>query len=603
MLTPSIRLGHSQVGKTMICDKCDRKNKKDANFCDRCGQSLLHIAGRNSGDIPTIPATNPPRIDESITQEQLSRILGGRYELKEMLGRGGMGVVYRAYDQQLGMDVAIKFLLNSFVNDIGAIASLKREARAAMRLAHPNILRLYNFEDTPEAKYLLMEYVLGESLSSIASRKPKGCFSEQEVKDYISDVCEALKCAHGEGIIHRDIKPSNILIAQDGQVKLADFGIAHFKETSGSQANLGGGTPIYMSPEQIAELPLDGRTDIYSLGITMYQMLSGAPPFTGDDVRHCHLHVTPKPIKGVSDWMNTVVLKCLRKESEGRWCNAEELRDVLKGKKEIGVAMSGVYQPEWLRARSQEKVVSPGKQFSEGSESEPEAPERRRLPVHKTPPIRASGVHERAERIRRHSGLISAAPESRTGRAVTGMLAGMGAGAIMIAIGRNSPWPIPQDVFFQLSWIMYGSLLGVAVGFAQRRTMKGLLSLALGLTGGAVAAILLRSLTGLAFLERFEPVYYGIPCAATVGAFLGISDGIYEKSLGYSIRCLLWGALGGGLAVGVFLAARFVFSVYWLPVFNWVVIGGALGLFLNMFLAFAKKPLERGRQTPIKSIA
>ena len=169
----------------MICDKCDRKNRKNANFCDRCGQSLLHIAGRNSSDISTIPATNPPRIDESITQEQLSRILGGRYELKEMLGRGGMGVVYRAYDQQLGMDVAIKFLLDSFVNDIGAIASLKREARAAMRLAHPNILRLYNFEDTPEAKYLLMEYVLGESLSSVASRKSKGCFCESNLAEII----------------------------------------------------------------------------------------------------------------------------------------------------------------------------------------------------------------------------------------------------------------------------------------------------------------------------------------------------------------------------------------------------------------------------------
>ena len=265
----------------MYCDNCGIENRNDANFCYKCSRDLSHIPDYRKGAVTVTidPVGSSAKIDESTTQEQFSRILGGRYALKEMLGRGGMGVVYRAHDQQLGMDIAIKFLLDRFVDDYIAVASLKREAKAAMQLAHPNIIRLYNFEDMPEAKYLLMEFVKGESLASIASRKPERRFSEADVKKYISEVCEALKYAHARNVIHRDIKPSNILVAADGHVKLADFGVAHIIEAAANEAFIGGGTPIYMSPEQILEQEVDGRSDIYSLGITIYEMLAGKPPF------------------------------------------------------------------------------------------------------------------------------------------------------------------------------------------------------------------------------------------------------------------------------------------------------------------------------------
>lgn len=584
----------------MICDKCERDNRDDANFCDSCGQSLAHISGREAVAVtpeagPAAPAGNSGETTEAMTEEQLSRILGGRYELKEMLGRGGMGVVYRAYDQQLGMDVAIKFLLERFVNDPAAVASLKREARAAMRLAHPNILRLYNFEDTPEAKYLLMELIVGESLASIGFRKPKGRFGEEEVKKYMAEVCEGLAYAHTEGIVHRDIKPSNIMVTNAGNVKLADFGLAHFRETAENQFNLGGGTPVYMSPEQIVDVDVDGRSDIYSVGVTMYHMLAGAPPFSGDDVRHSHLHVTPKPIKGVSDWMNTVVLKCLRKEAEGRWYNAEELRDVLKGKKEIGVTMQGSYQPEWMRGQDEGKTATPRTPPPKPAKPKPrdeerKAPERSRVAVHKNQRIRQSGVHERIERIEKHSGIARSEFQPEGRRVIFGLLGGIAAGALLTLIGRNFSRQIPEDLLFQLSWIIYGVMMGVAAAVAGKQAVRGLLSLALGMAGGVAAVFLLKFLGGIGALQDVDPIYLSFFGAITLGAFLGISDGLYERSLAYSVRGLAWAAVGGALAAAVFLGARHALSAFWTPALDWFVLGAALGFFLNLCAGFAVKP-------------
>lgn len=584
----------------MICDKCERDNRDDANFCDSCGQSLAHISGREAVAVTpeassADPAGNSGETTEAMTEEQLSRILGGRYELKEMLGRGGMGVVYRAYDQQLGMDVAIKFLLERFVNDPAAVASLKREARAAMRLAHPNILRLYNFEDTPEAKYLLMELIVGESLASIGFRKPKGRFGEEEVKKYMAEVCEGLAYAHTEGIVHRDIKPSNIMVTNAGNVKLADFGLAHFRETAENQFNLGGGTPVYMSPEQIVDVDVDGRSDIYSVGVTMYHMLAGAPPFSGDDVRHSHLHVTPKPIKGVSDWMNTVVLKCLRKEAEGRWYNAEELRDVLKGKKEIGVTMQGSYQPEWMRGQDEGKTATPRTPPPKPAKPKPrdeerKAPERSRVAVHKNQRIRQSGVHERIERIEKHSGIARSEFQPEGRRVIFGLLGGIAAGALLTLIGRNFSRQIPEDLLFQLSWIIYGVMMGVAAAVAGKQAVRGLLSLALGMAGGVAAVFLLKFLGGIGALQDVDPIYLSFFGAITLGAFLGISDGLYERSLAYSVRGLAWAAVGGALAAAVFLGARHALSAFWTPALDWLVLGAALGFFLNLCAGFAVKP-------------
>ncbi len=532
-------------------------------------------------------------IDETTTQEQFSRILGGRYELKEMLGRGGMGVVYRAYDQGLKMDVAVKFLLDRYVDDPDAVESLKREAKAAMQLAHPNIVRLYNFEDTPQAKYVLMEFIVGESLASIAARKPERRFTEAEVINYISKTCEALMYAHSQGIVHRDIKPSNIIVSQGDQVKLADFGIAHIREAATSQAK-GGGTPVYMSPEQVLNKETDARTDIYSLGITMYEMLAGEPPFRGPDVRNSHIHATPKPIGNVTEWMNAIVLKCLRKEPDARWASAEELRDVLTRRKEIEVGFQTVFRPAWTLADEEKKMALPKEPVPEVFSEEEEAPPRERKLVEKKPSsTRSSGAYRRLQPEEVKFGPTHLAPEREQARMGLGLLAGLLGGAIFAALDKSASREGFNVLFFQLSWIVNGGLIGIAIGIAQQKALKGMLSLVFGLSGGFGAALVAGSMSGLPSVENLGMLPYCLLCGTIMGAFLGIADGLYEISFTYTVRCFLWGALGGIFAVAAFVVIRFALVPVWKPLYAWIILGGTLGLLINVCLGSAKKPLHK----------
>ena len=581
----------------MYCDNCGTENRDGAKFCYQCQQSFSHIPAPKKAvaALATEPISSSPTIDESTTSERFSHILSGRYELKEMLGRGGMGMVYRAYDRQLKMHVAVKFLLDRYIDQFVAIDSLRREARAAMQLAHPNIIRLYNFEDTPDAKYLLMELISGESLASMASRKPNRRFTEIEVVKYISEVCEALKYAHVENVIHRDIKPSNILVTLDGRVKLADFGVAVINETaSSSVAGDIAGTPTYMSPEQLLGQALDGRSDIYSLGMTMYEMLAGAPPFRGENVSYQHIYGKPMPIRGVSERMNAVVLKCLRKEREGRWRDAAELKDVLTGKKDIGIAMQGAYRPEWLRVEAEREMGTPVTPSWSCLTSDLRSPHPQRAAVCKTPqPVRSSRVHERVGKIRNHAGLADRTPEREQARMGFGTLAGIAGGIMMAFIGGNPRWSISHDALFQLSWILYGGLIGMAIGIAQRRTAKVLLSSALGIMGGIVAGNLISSVSDIAAFSSLKLPHHAALCGTVFGASLGVSDGIYEKSSGYSFRCFAWGGFGGATAVAGFLVIRYAFSAFWMPLLDWIVLGAALGFFVNMGVSFAEKPWTR----------
>ncbi len=578
----------------MYCDTCGEENRIEAKYCHKCGHTLFQPGLKNAA---TEAVSTSSAIDESTRPEELSEILGGRYELKEMLGRGGMGIVYRAYDRQLGMDVAIKFLLDRFVDNFVAIECLKREARAAMKLAHPNIIHLYNFENTADAKYLLMEYVRGESLASIAARRSNRQFSDVEVIRYVSKVCEALKYSHSENVIHRDIKPSNILVTSEGRVKLADFGVAFINEAATSNPGEVAGTPTYMSPEQILGQKLDGRSDIYSVGVTMYEMLAGKPPFSGGDVSYQHIHVMPERIRGLSDWMNAVVLKCLRKDPEGRWQDAEELKDVLAGKKEIGINLQGRYQPEWLRVEVQRHMEPPNSPLPDTYCDEIKSPNPARVAVRKTPrPSSAHRLKERVGNIQKHAGLVQHTPEREHARMGLSTVGGIAGGIVIMALERNGHLPIPEGTLAQLSWILYGGLIGLAIGIAQKRTGKSLLSLSLGMMGGLVAAWLLNATGGIPSLGELRPAYFGLLCGTLVGAFLGISDGIYEKSFGYTIRCLLWSGLGGAVAVAFSLAARYLFSAFWSPLFNWMVVGAALGFFINFSVGFAERPCAKDFQ-------
>jgi len=256
----------------------------------------------------------------------------GDYEILAELGGGGMGRVYQARDLTLERTVAIKTLAPQFVGDDMLVQRFLKEARAAARLNHPNIVQIYDFGKEGEVHYLAMEYVEGESLASYLKRERLG---EAEAVTIARYACRALAVAHAEGLVHRDIKPDNLMLTTRGEVKLVDLGVAKAVDEDQSLTQTGQalGTPNYISPEQIrAAKDIDGRADIYSLGATLYHLVTGAPPFRGSSnalVMSMHLYQPlPDPrgiVPALSEGLWLVLHKMMAKAPEERYASAEEL--------------------------------------------------------------------------------------------------------------------------------------------------------------------------------------------------------------------------------------------------------------------------------------
>jgi serine/threonine protein kinase len=594
----------------MYCDQCGAENRASARFCHKCGTDLSLIPTDEKEVISTAAVETPaPTVEivESTTREELDTLLNGRYELKELLGRGGMGMVYRAYDLQLRMDIAIKILLTRYIHDFSAIESLKQEAKAAMRLAHPNIVRLYNFEDTPQMKYILMEYIDGESLSVAASQRTGRRLAESEVIRYMTEVCDALIYAHRENIIHRDIKPGNLLLTKAGHVKLADFGIALIHEKADLDSDTAPGTPSYMSPEQIRRRQLDGRTDIYSLGVSMYELLAGRLPFRDKDSRF-DVNMMPGPIDGVSDWLNAIIMKCLRTEPDGRWTDAEELRDVLSGKKEGGLGLKAKFKPWWvvagdLQKNEQAKEVSPAP-VPEPQPRKEVLREKRdysHVEIQRTPPpISSVRVKDRIEKVGPYADLLENASEREQARVAYSMIAGLLSGIIFLLLSAKSESGSSQRMLLHLSFILYGGSFGIAIGLAHRRISQGMISFAGGIIGGIVAGFLIRTVPEARSLVELQEPWSLLLSGAAVGAFLGIADGIHRQSVPYLIQCALWGTAGGAAGCAFFLLIRYLFSAFWSPLPNWIVLGLILGFSIPMGIGLAKKPAIHEEGTFLK---
>ncbi|MGH8880194.1 MAG: serine/threonine-protein kinase, partial [Stackebrandtia sp.] len=209
--------------------------------------------------------------------------LGGRYRLDERIATGGMGDVWKATDEVLGREVAAKVLLPSLLNEPGFIERFRGEARVVATLTHPNIVRVYDYGESPmegggQIAYLVMEFISGESLTARLQRE--GRLSAEEALPIVAQAGEALSAAHRAGVIHRDVKPGNLLLQANGTVMLTDFGIARSALTGGlTQAGSVLGTAAYISPEQASGQPVTGQSDVYSLGIVAYQCLAGRRPF------------------------------------------------------------------------------------------------------------------------------------------------------------------------------------------------------------------------------------------------------------------------------------------------------------------------------------
>lgn len=257
--------------------------------------------------------------------EQSPDLFGNRFEPIEEINRGSMGIVYKAHDRILEEVVAIKVLNDFLCSDPAAVDRFKLEARSARRLTHPNIVRIHDLFEIGRKKIISMEYIKGEDLKTLmAERTP---FDEDMVMTYLFQICEGLAYAHRLNVIHRDIKPANIMITNGRHVKITDFGIAKLlTETKNKTGTMVMGTPLYMAPEQIEGGQLDNRCDIYSLGIMLYEMVTGSPPFHDGNIEYQHIHSqVPEIQANLSDRLKRVILRCLEKKAEDRFATVEEI--------------------------------------------------------------------------------------------------------------------------------------------------------------------------------------------------------------------------------------------------------------------------------------
>ena len=260
-------------------------------------------------------------------------VLGGRYRVEARIGSGGMGEVYRGVDTVLDRTVAIKVLLPQFARDTNFVDRFRREAQAAARLNHPNLVGIYDSGADGETQFIVMEFIEGRTLDDFMSAG--GRFTVPHAVEVAEKICDALAYAHVAGVIHRDIKPANVMVTRKGEVKVMDFGIARIVAgpQTAPQTSAVLGTAAYISPEQAQGQPVDGRSDIYSLGAVLYEMLTGRPPFTGDSpVAVAYKQVNESPVlpsianPEVTPLLDAVLMRALAKNPANRYQTADEFR-------------------------------------------------------------------------------------------------------------------------------------------------------------------------------------------------------------------------------------------------------------------------------------
>ena len=322
-----------------FCVACELFLEKEALFCANCGSPLkLPGAGAHpyyenhfQASLPTIRLANPdPRIGHKID---------GKYELVARLGEGGMSVVYRARRAHIGDDVAVKILTGKFVTDDAALARFRREARAAAMLRHPNVITIHDFGETYDQHapaFIVMEFVKGTPLGELL--RTEHHFSVGRGVRLMRAICAGVGAAHRQGVVHRDLKPENVLVVapdddfESESVRVVDFGLAKLLADAGA-ATSGAvvGTPYYMSPEQCLGEPLDARSDVYSLGVMFYEMLSGKRPFMSETVSgviNRHLTEPPPPFAESLEIPRRVslgIMYALAKDPDARPQTATEL--------------------------------------------------------------------------------------------------------------------------------------------------------------------------------------------------------------------------------------------------------------------------------------
>ncbi len=307
----------------MKCSQCDFDNTQASRFCSNCGTSLT----------PSSPDQESPTKTLHSPRKRLKRgrVFGERYEVIEELGEGGMGIVYKVFDRKIGEKVALKVLAPEIAGDEKTIERFRNELKLARTVSHRNVCRMYDLSEEEKTPFITMEFVPGENLKSLIKRV--GQLSKTKAISIAKQVCEGLVEAHRLGVIHRDLKPQNIMVDSDGNARIMDFGIARSIRTKSiTETGMIIGTPEYMSPEQVEGVDVDHRSDIYSLGVILFEMLTGRVPFQGETPLSVILkHRTEQPPnpRKIDDQIpieiSQMILKCMEKDKNKRYPTAEAL--------------------------------------------------------------------------------------------------------------------------------------------------------------------------------------------------------------------------------------------------------------------------------------
>jgi eukaryotic-like serine/threonine-protein kinase len=331
------------------CPRCQTAYEAPARFCVKDGSPLVEVGDDDTTALAAGAADWVDAASLPLTSEEIDRyatlagsVLDGRYQVDRRMGEGGMAYVYRAEDLESGQAVALKILLPRLSRDPGAVERLRREATIAERLDHPNVCPLLRLGETADRMlYLVMPFLEGEPLSE--REAAQGPFSVAEGIPILVQVCHGLQHAHDLGIVHRDLKPENIMLVPDGQQEggvravVMDFGLAKQRRTGAQLARLTAtgivlGTPEFMSPEQIRGKPLDGRSDVYALGILAFELFTGQLPFAGKSAQEtmiARLKGAPKRLRAFREELpaklEAVIEHCLVLDPAGRYQSAAEL--------------------------------------------------------------------------------------------------------------------------------------------------------------------------------------------------------------------------------------------------------------------------------------